>query len=67
MNIASRLIIRGMKCKKIFDGRRLPRKAKEQLRMAAVKRVEAGESPEAMATGLGSNRRTIYRWIAAYH
>ena len=56
-----------MKCKKIFDGRQLPRKAKEQLRIAAVKRVESGESPEAVAAGLGINRRTIYRWIEAFH
>jgi transposase len=56
-----------MKCKKVFEGRRLPRKAKEQLRVAAVKRVEAGESPEFVATGLGINRRTIYRWIEAFH
>ena len=56
-----------MKCKKIFDGRQLPRKAKEQLRVAAVKRVEAGESPEFVAAGLGINRRTIYRWIEAFH
>src|SRR5512147_1309816 len=56
-----------MKCKKIFDGRQLPRKAKEQLRIAAVKRVGAGESPEFVAAGLGINRRTIYRWIEAFH
>lgn len=56
-----------MKCKKVFDGRQLPRQAKEQLRMAAVKRVEAGESPEFVAAGLGINRRTIYRWIEAFH
>jgi transposase len=56
-----------MKCKKVFDGRQLPRKAKEQLRVAAVKRVEAGESPELVAAGLGINRRTIYRWIEAFH
>jgi transposase len=56
-----------MKCKKIFDGRQLPRKAKEQLRVAAIKRVEAGESPEFVAAGLGINRRTIYRWIEAFH
>jgi hypothetical protein len=43
-----------MKCKKVFDGRQLPRKAKEQLRIAAVKRVEAGESPEFVAAGLGT-------------
>lgn len=35
--------------------------------MAAVKRVESGESPEAVAAGLGINRRTIYRWLSAYH
>lgn len=45
----------------------MPRKAKEQLRLAAFKRVEAGESPEFVATGLGINRRTIYRWIEAFH
>ncbi|MGB5775969.1 MAG: IS630 family transposase [Sedimenticolaceae bacterium] len=56
-----------MKCKKTFDARTLSRSAKEQLRQAAVKRVEAGESPEFVAQGLGINRRTIYRWLAAYH
>jgi transposase len=35
--------------------------------MAAVNRVEAGESPEFVAAGLGINRRTIYRWIEAFH
>ena len=35
--------------------------------MSAVKRVEAGESPEFVAEGLGINRRTIYRWLNAYH
>lgn len=56
-----------MKCKKIFDGRKLPRQAKEQLRIAAVKRVEKGESPEHVAAGLGINRRAIYRWLSEYH
>lgn len=35
--------------------------------MSAVQRVEAGESPEAVAEGLGINRRTIYRWLEAFH
>lgn len=56
-----------MKCKRVFDTRKLPREAKEQLRMAAVKRVEEGESPEVVAAGMGINRRTIYRWLSAYH
>ena len=36
-------------------------------RLDAVKRVEAGESPETVAAGMGINRRTIYRWLEAYH
>lgn len=56
-----------MKCKKILDARKLPRKAKEQLRIAAVSRVNAGESPEVVAAGMGINRRQIYRWIEAFH
>lgn len=53
---------------KILDARKLPRQAKEMLRISAVRRVEAGESPEAVASGIGINRRQIYRWIqmAAY-
>ena len=56
-----------MKCKKVFDARHLPRKAKEQMRIAAVKRINSGESPESVASGMGINRRQIYRWIAAFH
>lgn len=50
-----------------LDTRKLPRKAMEQLRMSAVRRVEDGESPEDVAAALGINRRTIYRWLSAYH
>jgi transposase len=56
-----------MQCKKIFDGRKLSRDAKEQLRLTAVKRVLAGESPEAVAKGMAINRRTIYRWLEAHY
>lgn len=56
-----------MKCKKVFDGRKLPREAKAQLRLAAVKRVGSGESPECVAAGMGINRRAMYRWLEAYH
>lgn len=56
-----------MRSKKVFDGRTLPRQAKAQLRVAAVRRVEAGESPEAVVAGMGLNRRSIYRWLTAYH
>ena len=56
-----------MKCKKTVDARKYSHEALERLRTDAVKRVEAGESPEAVAQGLAINRRTIYRWLAAYH
>lgn len=56
-----------MKCKKTIDARSYSHQALEEMRMSAVRRVEAGESPEFVAAGLGINRRTIYRWLEAYH
>jgi transposase len=56
-----------MKCKKTIDARKYSHQALEEMRFSAVQRVEAGESPEDVAAGLGINRRTIYRWLSAYH
>ena len=56
-----------MKCKKAFDARQLKHDALETLRKSAVDRINSGESPEFVAKGLGINRRTIYRWLSAYH
>ena len=56
-----------MRCKKTFDARTLSHQALEQVRQSAVQRIEAGESPEVVGAGLGLNRRTIYRRLAAYH
>jgi transposase len=56
-----------MRCKKTTDARSYPHDMLERLRRDAVARVEAGESAEAVARGLGINRRTIYRWLSAYH
>ena len=56
-----------MQCKKTIDARSYKHDMLEQLRRDAVKRVESGESPEAVASGLGINRRTIYRWLSAFH
>ncbi|QOC23781.1 transposase [Wenzhouxiangella sp. AB-CW3] len=50
-----------------IDARKLPPKAQELLRRSAMERVDAGESPEDVAAGTGINRRTIYKWISAYH
>lgn len=56
-----------MECKKTIDLRKFSHEALEQIRISAVARVEAGESPETVAHGIGVNRRQIYRWLLAYH
>jgi transposase len=48
------------------DGRKLSHEALEQIRISAVKQVEAGISPEEVIKALGFERVCIYRWIAAY-
>jgi len=50
-----------------IDARKLPPKAQELLRRSAMEQIDAGESPEDVAAGIGINRRTIYKWISAYH
>ena len=49
-----------------FDGRKIDRKALEQIRIRAVKRVESGESPEVVIKALGLTRPRIYEWLAKY-
>ena len=49
-----------------MDGRRLSHAALEEIRIRAVKRVEAGESPEVVIEALGFHRSAIYKWIARY-
>src|SRR3990172_8939337 len=56
-----------MKCKKTIDTRSFSHQALEEMRVSAVQRVEAGESPEAGAEGLGIQRRPMYRWLEAFH
>jgi transposase len=56
-----------MKSKKSTDARSYSHQTLEEIRIDAVYRVQAGESPEDVIAGLGMNRRTIYRWLAAYH
>jgi transposase len=48
------------------DGRKLSREAQKQLRITAVKRVLAGESPEVVIKSIGYGRACIYHWLAAY-
>ncbi len=49
-----------------LDGRKLDHKTREQIRIRAVHRVEAGESPETVIKVLGFHRSCIYSWIAKY-
>ncbi|NPU98389.1 MAG: helix-turn-helix domain-containing protein [Candidatus Omnitrophica bacterium] len=51
---------------KNWNGRKLNRQAREALRLLAVQRVEAGESPEAVDQPLGFHRSSIYVWLAIY-
>lgn len=48
------------------DGRKLGRQALEDIRIHAVQRVEAGESPEDVVRTLGFSRAVIYDWLAKH-
>jgi transposase len=49
-----------------LDGRKLSHKTREEIRIRAVKQVEAGESPETIIKALGFHRSCIYEWLARY-
>ena len=48
------------------DGRALEHKTLEEIRIRAVERVQAGESPEVVIQALGFSRSCIYTWLARY-
>lgn len=49
-----------------LDGRKISPKAMEEIRVRAIQRVQAGESPEAVIKTLGFSRACIYNWLARY-
>lgn len=51
---------------KTTDGRKIGPKAMEEIRIRAVNRVQAGESPEVVIKTLGFSRACIYNWLARY-
>jgi transposase len=51
---------------KELDGRKINRKALEEIRIRAVKSVENGESPETVIKALGLTRPQIYEWLSKY-
>lgn len=48
------------------DARQLDHKTLEEIRIRAVQRVQAGESPEVVIRALGFSRACIYNWLAMY-
>ena len=48
------------------DARSLDHKTLEEIRIRAVERVQAGESPEDVIRTLGFTRSCIYTWLALY-
>lgn len=48
------------------DGRALDHKTLAEIRIRAVERVQAGESPEVVIHALGFSRGGIYIWLARY-
>ena len=49
-----------------MDGRKLKHETLEGIRIRAVQRVQAGESPEGVIDTLGFSRSCIYEWLAKY-
>lgn len=49
------------------DARKISHQAREEIRIRAVQRVEAGESPEVVIKSLGYHRSCIYEWLAKYN
>src|SRR6516165_123803 len=48
------------------DARKLDHTTLEEMRVRAVRSVQAGESPEVVARSMRISRRTIYGWLAQY-
>ena len=49
---------------KTLDGRKIGFKAMEEIRVRAVQRIQAGESPEVVIKALGFSRACIYNWLS---
>jgi len=49
-----------------MNGGKLDHKTREAIRIRAVRRVLAGESPEVVVKALGFSRQRIYEWLARH-
>ena len=48
------------------DGRKLDHKTLETLRIRAVRQIEGGAHPVAVADAIGMRKSTVYGWLAKY-
>ncbi|MFF7710819.1 helix-turn-helix domain-containing protein [Pseudomonas sp. NPDC007930] len=55
-----------MPTKPSLDARSLDHRVLEALRLRAVAAIEQGCSVAQVATAMGLNRRTVFRWVADY-
>lgn len=49
-----------------LDGRKLDHRTREAIRIRAVQRIQAGESPEVVIKALGFNRSVVYSWLKRF-
>jgi len=49
-----------------IDGRRLSRQRQQEIRIEAVKRVQAGETPSGVAHSMDLETSRVFGWLAAY-
>jgi transposase len=49
-----------------LDGRKLDHKTREAIRKRAIRRIQAGESPEVVIKALGFHRSAVYQWLKRY-
>jgi len=55
-----------MKCKRTSDGRSYDHHTLQIMRQQAVKAVRGGQPVDSVAATLGVNKRSVFRWVAAF-
>ncbi|WP_153015418.1 IS630 family transposase, partial [Ventosimonas gracilis] len=55
-----------MKCKRQSDGRAHDHHTLQVMRQQAVKAVREGQSIDSVAAAFGVNKRSVFRWLAAF-
>jgi transposase len=55
-----------MKCKRISDGRAIDHHALQVMRQQAVKAVKNGQTVASVASAMGVNIRTVFKWLSDF-